>query len=247
MRHSAATQSAAAPNPSKSSLVSVEGVTKHYPGVRALTGVSLDLRLGEVHALVGENGAGKSTLIRILSGDVRPDAGTVKVGGQAARFVSPHDARCNGLVAIFQELMIVPDLSVAENVMLGNEPGALGLLYSRREAERITADVLRRLGGGMRMGPRRRAGTLSTAQKQIVEIARALVLDAPVIIMDEPTAALADTDAAVLLGIIGELRAEGRAILYVSHCLDEVRSIADCVGASTSRPWRPKLSRTPAN
>src|SRR5271166_5330093 len=105
-----------------------KGSASTYPGVRALAGVSLDLRLGEVHALVGENGAGKSTLIRILSGDARPDAGTVRVGGQVARFGSPHDARCNGIVAIFQELMIVPDLSVAENVMLGNEPGALGLL-----------------------------------------------------------------------------------------------------------------------
>jgi ABC-type sugar transport system ATPase subunit len=229
MRHPAAPQAVPSPDRAKSPLVSVEGVTKHYPGVRALAGVSLDLRPGEVHALVGENGAGKSTLIRILSGDARPDAGTVRVGGQVARFASPHDARCNGIVAIFQELMIVPDLSVAENVMLGNEPGALGLLYSRREAERTTADVLRRLGGGMRIDPRRRAGSLSTAQKQIVEIARALVLDAPVIIMDEPTAALAGTDAAVLLGIIRQLRAEGRAILFVSHRLDEVRSIADRV------------------
>ena len=229
MRHPPAPQAVAVPDRAKSAVVSVEGVGKHYPGVRALAGVSLELYPGEVHALVGENGAGKSTLIRILSGDARPDAGTVRVHGQAARFASPHDARSSGIVAIFQELMIVPDLSVAENIMLGNEPGALGLLYSHREAERTTAEVLRRLGGGMHIEPWRRAGGLSTAQKQIVEIARALVLDSPVIIMDEPTAALADTDAAVLLGIIRQLRAEGRAILFVSHRLDEVRSIADRV------------------
>jgi ABC-type sugar transport system ATPase subunit len=210
-------------------LAAVEAIAKEYPGVRALAGVSLDLRAGEVHALVGENGAGKSTLIRVLSGDTPPDAGTVQIDGKPVRFASPSDARRNGIVAIFQELMIVPDLSVAENVMLGNEPGAGGLLYARREAERKTAAVLRRLGDGMDIDPRRRAGSLSTAQKQIVEIARALVLDAPVIIMDEPTAALADTDAAALLRIIRQLRDEGRAILFVSHRLDEVRSIADRV------------------
>ena len=210
-------------------LASVEAVAKSYPGVRALAGVSLELRAGEVHALVGENGAGKSTLIRVLSGDTPPDSGTVRVGGRALRFSAPSDARRNGIVAIFQELMIVPDLSVAENVMLGNEPCAGGMIYARAEAERRTAAVLRRLGEGMDIDPRRRAGSLSTAQKQIVEIARALVLDAPVIIMDEPTAALADTDAAALLRIIRQLRAEGRAILFVSHRLDEVRSIADRV------------------
>src|SRR5271154_7081359 len=122
-------------------LASVEAIAKDYPGVRALAGVSLDLRPGEVHALIGENGAGKSTLIRVLSGDTRPDAGTVRIRGTAARFASPHDARRHGIVAIFQELMIVPDLSVAENVMLGNEPGAGGVLYSRRDAERATAAV----------------------------------------------------------------------------------------------------------
>src|SRR5882757_6487090 len=227
--HATGSHAIVSPDRATAPLVSVEAVDKQYPGVRALAGVSLELRPGEVHALVGENGAGKSTLIRILSGDARPDAGTLRVRGQVARFASPHDARRNGIVAIFQELMIVPDLSVAENVMLGNEPGAQGLLYSRREAERITADVLRRLGDGMDIDPRRRAGSLSIAQKQIVEIARALVLDAPVIIMDEPTAALADTDAAILLGIIRQLRDEGRAILFVSHRLDEVRSIADRV------------------
>jgi len=224
----AATLPATAPvPPAGAPLASVEAVAKDYPGVRALAGVSLELRAGEVHALVGENGAGKSTLIRILSGDVPPDAGTVRVAGRPVRFSAPSDARRNGIVAIFQELMIVPDLSVAENVMLGNEPRVGGLLYDRREAERKTAAVLRRLGEGI--DPRRRAGSLSTAQKQIVEIARALVLDAPIIIMDEPTAALADTDAAALLRIVRQLRAEGRAILFVSHRLDEVRGIADRV------------------
>ena len=150
-----------------------------------------------MHALVGENGAGKSTLIRVLSGDIRPDDGTIRIRGKPVKFASPSDARRRGIVVIFQELMIVPELSVAENVLLGNEPGRR-FLYSRGEAERRTGEVLRSLGDGLDIDPRSRAGRLSTAQKQIVEIARALVLEAPVIIMDEPTAALSANEAAAL-------------------------------------------------
>jgi ABC-type sugar transport system ATPase subunit len=208
-------------------IVAVKNISRDYPGVRALRDVSLDLRAGEVHALVGENGAGKSTLIRVLSGDTRPDEGRIEIRGQSVSFASPGDARAHGIVAIFQELMIVPELSVAENVLLGNEPGPAGFLYSRQEAERRTAAVLRSLGGRLDIDPRRRAGSLSTAQKQIVEIARALLLQAPVIIMDEPTAALSGNEAAALLEIMRQLRADGASILFVSHRLDEVRSIAD--------------------
>ena len=112
-------------------IVSVENISRDYPGVRALRDISLDLRAGEVHALVGENGAGKSTLIRVLSGDLRPDRGTIQIWGKTVKFSSPSDARRHGIVVIFQELMIVPELSVAENVLLGNEPGPAGFLYSR--------------------------------------------------------------------------------------------------------------------
>jgi ABC-type sugar transport system ATPase subunit len=210
-------------------VVAVENISRSYPGVRALRDVSLDLRAGEVHALVGENGAGKSTLIRILSGDTPPDEGTIRIGGNSVAFASPSDARRHGIVAIFQELMIVPELSVAENVLLGNEPGPVGFLYSRREAERRTAEVLRSLGAGRDIDPRGRADNLSTAKKQIVEIARALVLEAPVIIMDEPTAALSANEASALIAIVRQLRAEGTSILFVSHRLDEVREIADRV------------------
>ena len=210
-------------------IVSVENISRDYPGVRALRDISLDLRAGEVHALVGENGAGKSTLIRVLSGDLRPDRGTIQIWGKTVKFSSPSDARRHGIVVIFQELMIVPELSVAENVLLGNEPGPAGFLYSRHEAERRTAAVLRSLGDRLDINPRSLAGSLSTAQKQIVEIARALVLKAPIIIMDEPTAALSGNEAAALLEIIRRLRADGASILFVSHRLDEVRSIADRV------------------
>ena len=213
--------------PSDPPAVAAKGIGKDYPSVRALSDVSLDLRRGEVHALVGENGAGKSTLIRILSGDVQPDQGTLAINGADIAFSSPSDARRRGIVAIFQELMIVPDLSVAENVLLGTEPGLGGMLYSRREAERTAAAIFERLGIGKGIDPTQPAGRLSTAQKQIVEIARALALRAPVIIMDEPTAALSEREASGLLRIIRQLRAEGVAILFISHRLDEVRGIAD--------------------
>jgi ABC-type sugar transport system ATPase subunit len=209
--------------------VALEEITKDYPGVRALAGVSLDLRAGEVHALVGENGAGKSTLIRILSGDTRANKGRILIGGREVQFQSPSDARNCGIATIFQELMIVPGLSVAENVMLGSEPtiGWGRQLYSRRRAERRAQEMLESLGLAVPVDPRASASTLSTAQKQIVEIARALACNTPVIVLDEPTAALSDIEAEALLRILRRLRDNGTAILYVSHRLSEVRDIAD--------------------
>jgi len=209
--------------------VALEGIVKHYPGVRALGGVSLDLRAGEVHALVGENGAGKSTLIRIISGDIRPDRGRILIGGREMTFQSPEVARRCGIATIFQELMIVPGLSVAENVMLGSEPtvGFGRQVYSRRRAERIAETVLTSLGLAKAISPRAPVTSLSTAQKQIVEIARALVRRTPVIVLDEPTAALSDNEADSLLKMLRRLRGEGAAILYVSHRLDEIRGFAD--------------------
>jgi ABC-type sugar transport system ATPase subunit len=210
-------------------VVSVQDVSKSYPGVRALDVVSLDLHAGEVHALVGENGAGKSTLIKILSGDTRPDSGKIFVRSEKVFFESPADARRQGIATIFQELMIVPEMSVAENVVLGDEPGIgpMRQVYSRQRAERLCKDILGKLGPKSTITPNQLAGTLSTGQKQIIEIARALLRRAPVIILDEPTAALSDNEAEVLLGILRQLRAEGAAILFVSHRLEEIRSIAD--------------------
>jgi ABC-type sugar transport system ATPase subunit len=209
-----------------SAVVSLSHIAKTYPGVRALRDVSLDLRRGEVHALIGENGAGKSTLIRVLSGDVQPDAGSVSIDGTPVVLASPLDARKRGIVTIFQELMIVPELSVAENIFLGNEPLAFGL-YSRRETEQRTREVLRTLVRDSGIRPGQRAAELSTAQKQLVEIARALVFRASVIVMDEPTAALSEGEAVSLRRLILRLRSEGVAILFVSHRLGEVMEIAD--------------------
>ncbi len=210
-------------------IVSVEGVSKSYPGVKALSDVTLELRPGEVHALVGENGAGKSTLIRILSGDTPPDQGVIKVLGEPIAFADPSDARRHGIVTIFQESAIVPWMSVAENVVLGSEP-TIGIgrqWFSRRLALAQTRDMLERLGSAAGIDPAWPASRLSTAQKQIVEVARALLLEAPVIVMDEPTAALSDNEAEGLLRIVRQLRDEGRSILFVSHRLDEVLGIAD--------------------
>ena len=223
--------SAATPDRRGPVVVAVEGVVKQYPGVVALAGVSLDLRAGEVHGLVGENGAGKSTLIKVLSGDVQPDGGTIRAFGKPVHFATPRDARRLGMVTIFQELMVVPHLSVVENIVLGSEPtvGGGGLFFSRRRALALTREALGRLGEGLNIDPWAPAGRLSTAQKQIIEIARALLLQAPVIVMDEPTAALSAKEAAVLLRIVRQLREEGRAILFVSHRLDEVCSVANRV------------------
>jgi ABC-type sugar transport system ATPase subunit len=209
--------------------VALDGIVKHYPGVRALGGVSLDLRAGEVHALVGENGAGKSTLIRVISGDTRPDRGRIFVAGREVTFHSPNDARRSGIATIFQELMVVPGLSVAENIVLGDEPtvGWGRQLYSRHRAERIAETALQGLGLAKAIDVRIPVSALSTAQKQIVEIARALIRRTPVIVLDEPTAALSGKEAEALLDTLRRLRREGTAILYVSHRLDEIRGLAD--------------------
>jgi ABC-type sugar transport system ATPase subunit len=209
--------------------VALEDIAKDYPGVRALAGVPLDLRAGEVHALVGENGAGKSTLIRILSGDTRPNRGRILVQGREVQFQSPKDARRCGIATIFQEPMVVPGLSVAENIVLGNEPtvGWGWQVYSRRRAERIAEETVQSLGLAVAIDPRAPMAALSIAQKQIVEIARALIRDAPVIVLDEPTASLSDEEAQALFRILRRLREKGTAILYVSHRLNEVRGLAD--------------------
>ena len=212
-------------------LLAAAGITKTYPGVTALSDVSLDLRRGEVHSIVGENGAGKSTLIKILSGDIAADAGTIIVSGSPVTFPNPVAARRHGIVSIFQELTIVPGLSVAENIVLGSEPtvGFGNQIYSRRQAIAKAERMLERLGAGGAIDLTAPAALLSTAQKQIVEIARALLLEAPIIIMDEPTAALSANDAEALLRIVMQLRDEGRSFIFVSHRLNEVLAVADRV------------------
>jgi len=209
-------------------VLAASGLTKRYGPVQVLSGVDLELRRGEVHALIGENGAGKSTLIKLLSGGVAPSEGGILVDGVPKVMAAPADARRAGIVTIFQELTIVPELSVAENVVLGNAPGVGPgrQIFSRRRAEAIATEMLAKLNAG-HISPRTIAGRLSTAERQVVEIARALAMDAQVVIMDEPTASLSPREADALLDAIRKLRSDGKAILFVSHRLNEVLAIAD--------------------
>ena len=206
--------------------LSIEGVSKSFPGVRALDDVSLDLKAGEIHALMGENGAGKSTLIKIITGVYRPDAGRVLLDGNPVEFREPRAALAAGIGAVHQERNLIPRFSVGENILLERLPTRNGLVdYEtvNREARRFL-DLLDR-GIDTRVEVR----TLSVAQMQIVEIAKALSLEAGILLMDEPTASITEHETAALFALLRKLRADGVAIVFVSHKLDEVFAIADRV------------------
>lgn len=208
-------------------LLEAAGLAKAYPGVQALDDVSLDVRRGEIHALVGENGAGKSTLIRLLAGVDRPDAGEVRINGEAVRLSSPAEARRLGVAVIFQELAVVPWMTVAENIVLGREPGRGpgGIFVDRHRAAAQATAILDRMG--VAIDPGAPVGTLSIAEQQLVEIARALATESQILIMDEPTSSLGVRDVRALLDVVTGLRDSGVGIVYVSHKLDEIREIAD--------------------
>ena len=201
-------------------LLEMRGISKRYPGVLALDGVSLELRLGEVHVLLGENGAGKSTLMRVLSGAVTRDAGEVLLDGHAADIGDPIKARRQGISAIYQELTLVPHLSVAENIFLGKAPrrlpGVVDFSRMRREAARLLE------GLGTPLDPDAPVRTLRLAQQQMVEIARALADRARIVIMDEPTSALSEREVAQLFSAIARLTADGVAVVYISHRMAEL-------------------------
>jgi ribose transport system ATP-binding protein len=203
------------------------GVVKEFPGVRALDGVELEVRAGEVHCLLGQNGAGKSTLIKVLAGVHKADAGSVEWLGEQVAFANPQAAMKAGIATIYQELDLVEDLSVAENVFLGHEPRSLGFVR-RSEAARRTTAILNRLGHP-ELPPRRLVRSLPSAGKQLVSMARALSHDAKLIIMDEPSAVLAHDEVGNLFRIIRDLTAHGIAVVYISHRLEEIREIGDRV------------------
>ncbi len=206
-------------------LLLVEGVRKQFPGVTALDGVSLRVARGEVHALLGENGAGKSTLLKILSGAQRADEGQLFFdGGSLGASDTPVQRMRLGIVTIYQELNLLPALSVAENIYLGREPLFAGLLSWRRLYARAQ-EIIDTLG--LDLDPRTEVRCLSVAQQQMVEIARALTLDAKLIVMDEPTSALSGREVATLHRIIRELKAKGISVVYVTHRLEEVKDICD--------------------
>ncbi|MEU2262016.1 sugar ABC transporter ATP-binding protein [Streptomyces sp. NPDC019645] len=206
----------------------MSGITKSFPGVRALDGVDLDVQAGEVHCLLGQNGAGKSTLIKVLAGAHQPDDGQITWRGEPVALRSPIAAMRLGIATIYQELDLVEGLSVAENVFLGHEPTAAGFVVRGREARRAATALLRRLGHP-EIDPGRPVGSLSAAQQQIVSMARALSHDVRLIVMDEPSAALDPDETDNLFRIVAHLTADGVAVVYISHRLEEIRRIGDRV------------------
>ena len=207
-------------------LLRLTDVTKRFPGVVALDSVSFDLKRGEVHAVCGENGAGKSTLMKIISGQYPPDEGSILYKGNECRFASSLEAQAVGIAIIHQELNLVPHLSVAENIFLAREPRR-GIFVDRARLRADAQHCLDRLG--VDIAPVTLVRTLSVAQRQMVEIAKALSLDAEVLIMDEPTSSLTETETRQLFRIIHELKHAGVGIIYISHRLDEMTGIVDRV------------------
>ena len=224
-------------NPTASSLIQPEGepalalrnISKSFPGVRALDDVSFDVWPGEVHALLGENGAGKSTLIKIISGVYPPGSGEMQVNGKAVHFAHPREAQAQGIATIYQEFSLYPELTVAENIFSGNMPSKFsGLVLDWARAARDAAAVLESLDASD-LNVRSRVGTLSVGNRQRVEIAKALSRQARILILDEPTAVLTAHDTERLFGIIRRLRAQKVAVVYISHRLNEIFTLADRV------------------
>ncbi|AWB50659.1 D-xylose ABC transporter ATP-binding protein (plasmid) [Gemmobacter aquarius] len=208
-------------------LIRLTAIDKRFPGVHALKAVGFDLQPGEVHALMGENGAGKSTLMKVLSGVYQPDSGTITVGGTDVTLANPRAAQSLGIGMIHQELALMNDLTVAQNIFIGREPrrsfGRLDEPALNRAAAEIFASM------NITIDPRAEVSTLSVAQSQMVEIAKALSHRSRILIMDEPTAALNDREVSELFAIITRLRGEGVGIVYISHKMDEIKRIADRV------------------
>ncbi len=212
-------------------LLEASGIAKSYAGVRALKGVSFELRAGEVHALIGENGAGKSTLVKVMTGAVAADSGTLRIAGETIAHNDPATARGLGIAAIYQQPALFPHLTVMENIALGTRD------FSRVKTprgnrmvdwpvmERRAKELLERAGANI--DPHRLVGTLSMPEQQIIEIAKAIGAEARVVIMDEPTASLTETEVTSLFKVIGSLKAAGTGIIYISHRLEEISTIAD--------------------
>ena len=212
-------------------LLQMQAIDKSFPGVQALRAAQFDVRPGEVHALIGENGAGKSTLIKIVSGVYQPDTGDMTLDGRAVHFNNPREAQRAGIATIYQELGLYPELSVAENIFMGHAPTrkrgffhAVDWERMEQEAESLLAEL-----NIHNLDVQAKVGTLNVGNRQRVEIAKALSLDARILIMDEPTAALSEADVEQLFSIVRLLRERGVSIIYISHRLNEVFELADRV------------------
>lgn len=207
-------------------LLHVNHVSKSFGGVHALKNVHFELQAGEIHAILGENGAGKSTLIKIMTGLYQPDAGEIVFEGRSLRLANTHEAQAEGIVAIYQEPSLFPDLDIAENIFVGRQPTQRGRIDWPR-MYREAGDLLRRLG--VSLDPRTKARALSVAQMQLVEIARAIGIDAKVLIMDEPTSSLTLGEIEDLFVIVRQLRQHGTSIIFISHHLEELFALCDRV------------------
>ena len=217
---------AAADTTSAVPLLEMRGIAKSFPGVQALRGVDLELRAGEVLALLGENGAGKSTLIKVLAGAHRPDAGSIRLLGRETVIRDPGDAQRLGVAVIYQEFNLIPALTARENIFLGREQTAAGFLRQRQE-HRDAQALFRRIG--VEIDPEAPCRELAVAEQQVVEIAKALALQARIIVMDEPTATLTPPEVQRLFAIVRDLKAHGLGVIYISHRLEEIFSVADRV------------------
>ena len=202
----------------------MRGISKRFPGVLALDNVDFEVGPGEIHALLGENGAGKSTLLKILSGAQRPDSGEIVFAGEEVRAASPHDAQKLGIVTIYQEFTLAPNMSIAENVFIGREPGSKLFVNWRKMASETRA-ITERIG--LDINPMTLVRNLSVAEQQMVEIARALSMKSRLIVMDEPTSALSSSEVEKLFRIVRDLKAQGLSTIFVTHRLEEVFEICD--------------------
>ncbi len=208
----------------RKTIAKLDGIVKVFPGVRALDGVSFDLREGEVHSLCGQNGAGKSTLIKVMTGAHAADGGHYYIDEKEVAFASTHDGIAAGVSCVYQELSIAPQLDVAQNLFIGNLPMKGGLIDHKTlyaESEKILSQL------GMNLSPKTLAGELSVGQQQMIEIGRALTRNARIIIMDEPTSSLSEAETETLFGIIRYLTSQNIAVVYISHKLDEVMELSD--------------------
>src|SRR6187549_2207521 len=207
------------------SLFVMQGVSKRFGGVRALSDAGLVIEAGRIHAVLGENGAGKSTLIKIMAGVIAPDEGSMLLDGAPVAFASPVDAQAAGIACIFQELSLIPDLSVADNIAISNPPRRFGLI-DRRAQRRMAEEALAR-AGAQDIHPLALVKDLSLSRRQMVEIAKALARKPRILILDEATSALTAADVTKIYAVLKRLRAEGLALVYISHRMHEIAELAD--------------------
>ncbi|MFN2235495.1 MAG: sugar ABC transporter ATP-binding protein [Anaerolineales bacterium] len=216
-------------NQSGETILSLHNIDKTFGGTHALADVSFDLKAGEIHALVGENGAGKSTLIKIITGAYFPDKGTIEIGNSKFRSLRPQQARDLGVSVVYQEFNILPELSVAENIFMGNQPRNRLNLIDIKSRTQKAYDLLDRLGANSSINPNELVKNLTVGEQQIVEISKALATESHIIIMDEPSAVLPSRELERLFSVIRVLRSEGNGVIYISHRLNEVFELADRV------------------